>query len=91
MRKILNGPRPSPPLESVAVREPPISFCRHGFLLPRSPSPPLEVGESSWGGVSVEAVGSPKVVFDATLCLQAVGISFEENIKGFFGCHGSSG
>jgi hypothetical protein len=42
------GPHHSPPLDSVAVRETLVSFCRHGFLLPRSPSsPPLEVGESS--------------------------------------------
>jgi hypothetical protein len=41
------GHHPSLPLESVAVREPQASFCRCGFLLPRSRSSPLvEVGES---------------------------------------------
>jgi hypothetical protein len=64
------GLHPSSPLESVVVREPPLNFCRHGFLPPRNHfSPPLEVGESSRGGVSEEAVGSPKVMFDAMLCL----------------------
>jgi hypothetical protein len=86
------GHHPSPPLESVAIREPPVSFCRHGFLLPRShSSPPLEVGGYSRGGDSKEVVGSPGAVFDTALCLQTVGISFEGNVKGFFGCHGSSG
>jgi hypothetical protein len=38
---------PSPPLESEAVREPSVSFCWRGFLIPRShSSPPLEVGKS---------------------------------------------
>jgi hypothetical protein len=75
---------PSPPLESVAVKEPLVSFCRHGFLLPHSHSSlSLEVGESSRGGVSEEAVGSSGAGFDAALCLQAVGISFEGNVKGF--------
>jgi hypothetical protein len=70
------GLHPSPPLESVAVREPPVSFCRHGFLLPHSHSSlPLEVGEFSRVGVSKEVVGSLEAVFDATLCLQAVGSS----------------
>jgi hypothetical protein len=41
------------------------------------------VGESSKEGVSEEVVGSPDAVFDAALCLQTVGISFEGNIKGF--------
>jgi len=35
------------------------------------------------GGDSEEAVGSFGVEFDATLCLQAVGISFEGNMTGF--------
>jgi hypothetical protein len=66
------------------VREPSVSFVRRGFLLPRSvSSPPIEVGESSRRGDSEEAFGSPEVVFDATLCLQAMGISFEGNEKGF--------
>lgn len=43
----------------------------------------LEVGESSSGGFSEEAVGSSGAGFDALLCLQAVGIAFEENLKGF--------
>jgi hypothetical protein len=30
-------------------------------------------------------------VFNAALCLQTVGISFKGNVKGFFGCHDSSG
>jgi hypothetical protein len=71
------GHHPSLPLESMAVREPPVSFCRRGFLLPRSNSSlSVEVGESSREGVSEEVVGSPKAVFDASLCLQTVGISF---------------
>jgi len=58
----------SPP--SVAVREPPVSFCRHGFLLLHNhSSPPLEVGESSRRGVSEEVVGSSVAGFDASLCL----------------------
>jgi hypothetical protein len=78
------GHHPSPPLESVAIREPPVNFCRRGFLLPCShSSPPVEVGESLWEGVSEEVVGSPGAVFDATLCLQTVRISFEGNITGF--------
>jgi hypothetical protein len=44
---------------------------------------PTKVGESSRGGDSVEVVGSPGAVFDATLCLQVVGISFEGNVKDF--------
>jgi hypothetical protein len=76
------GLHPSPPLESVAVMEPSVSFCRRGFI-PRSPSSPLEVGEFSREGVFEEAVGSLGVVFDATLCLQVVGISFEGNVNGF--------
>jgi hypothetical protein len=80
----LLGFHPSPPLESLAVREPLVSFCRRGFLLPHShSSPPLKVGESSRGGVSEEAVGSSGAGFDATMCLQAVGIFFEGNVKGF--------
>jgi hypothetical protein len=35
------GHHPLPPLDSVAVREPPDSFCWRGFLLPRSRSSPL--------------------------------------------------
>jgi hypothetical protein len=78
------GHHPLPPLESVAVMEPPVSFCLRGFLLPRNHSSPLlEVGESSRGGVSEEVVGSPGAMFDAALCLQTVGISFEGNVKGF--------
>jgi len=78
------GIHPSPPLESIAVRESPVNLCWRGFLLPPSHStPPLEVGEYSRGGISEEVVGSSKVGFDATLCLQAVGISFEGNVKGF--------
>lgn len=78
------GHHPSPPLESMAIREPPVSFCRHGFLLPCSHSSlPIEVGESSREGVSEEVLGSPGAVFDATLCLQTVGISFEENETSF--------
>jgi hypothetical protein len=41
------------------------------------------VGESSRGGVSEEAVGSSGAGFDAMLCLQAIGISFEGNVNGF--------
>jgi len=68
----------------VAVREPLVSFCWHGFLiLHNHSSPPLEVGESSRGGVSEDAVGSSRAGFDATLCLQAVRIFFEENVKDF--------
>jgi hypothetical protein len=75
------GPHSSPPMETVAVTEPP--FCR-GFLLPRSPSSlPIEVGESSRGGDFEEPAGSLGAVFDATVCLQAVRISFEGNVKGF--------
>jgi hypothetical protein len=37
----------------------------------------------SRGGDSEEVVGSPGAVFDTTLCLQAVGISFDGNEKGF--------
>jgi hypothetical protein len=78
------GLHPSPPLESVEVREPLVSFCRRGFLLLHNlSSPPLEVGESSRGGLSEEAVCSPGAVFDAMLCLQVVGISYEGNVKGF--------
>jgi hypothetical protein len=59
---------PSPPLESVAVREPPVSFYQCGFLLPHNhSSPPLEVCESLRGGVFEEVVGSPGVVFDVAL------------------------
>jgi len=86
------GHHPSPPLESVAVRKPPVNYCWHGFLLPQShSSPPVEVGESSRDGVSEEVIGSPVAVFNAALCLQTVGISFKGNVKGFFGCHDSSG
>jgi hypothetical protein len=78
------GHHPSPPLESMAVRKPPINFCRRGFLLPRSrSSPPVEVGESSRAGVSKEVIGSPVAVFNAALCLQIAEISFKGNVKGF--------
>jgi len=83
---------PSPPLEVMVVREPPVSFFRHGFLLPRNPSSPLiEVGYSSRGGDFKEAIGYPEAMFDAMLCLQPMGISFEGNVKDFFRCHGLSG
>jgi hypothetical protein len=85
------GPLSSRPMETMAAREPPVSFIRRGFLLPRSPSsPPFEVGGSSRGGDSKEAIGSPVAMFDVTFCLQAAGISFEGNEKGFFGCYGTS-
>jgi hypothetical protein len=78
------GHHPLPPLESMAVRKPSVHFCWRGFLLLRSRSPPLvEVGESLREGVSKEVVGSPGAVFDAAMCLQTVGISFEGNVKGF--------
>jgi len=68
------GHHPSPPLESVAIREPPVSFCQRDFLLPCNRSSPLvEVGESSREGVSKEVVGSPAAVFDAALCLKLWG------------------
>lgn len=86
------GFHPLPPLESVAVKEPPVSFCLHGFLILRNHSSrPLEVREFSREGVSEETVGFLGADFDATLCLQVVRIFFEENVKGFFRCHGSSG
>jgi hypothetical protein len=86
------GHHPLPPLESMADRKPLVSFCRRGFLLPRNHSfPSVEVVESLREGVSEEVVGSPGAMFDAVLCLQTVGISFEGNVKCFFGCHGSSG
>jgi hypothetical protein len=75
------GHHHSPHLESVAVREPPVNFYRRGFLLPSNHSSPPH--ESLRGGVSEEVVGSLGVVFDAELCLQTVGISFERNVKGF--------
>jgi len=40
------------------------------------------VGKSSREGVSEEVVGSPRAVFDAAMCFQMVGISFEGNVKG---------
>jgi hypothetical protein len=68
-------------LESMAIREPPVSFCWHGFLLPRiHSSPPVEVGESSREGVSEEVVCSLGAVFDTAHSLQTVGISIEGNI-----------
>jgi hypothetical protein len=80
----LLGPLSSPPMETVAAREPPVSFVRRGFLLPRTPSLPFEVGGFSRRGDSKEVVGSPRAIFDVTLCLQAMGISFEGNEKGFW-------
>jgi len=71
-------------METVAAREPPVSFVRRGFLLPRTPSLPFEVGGFSRRGDSKEVVGSPRAIFDVTLCLQAMGISFEGNEKGFW-------
>jgi hypothetical protein len=74
----------SPPMETVAASEPLVTFVRHGFLLPHSLSSlPFEVGESSRGVDSEEAVSSPEAMFDVTLCLQAAGIYFEGNKKGF--------
>jgi hypothetical protein len=80
----LLGHHPSPSLEFMAIREPPVSFCQREFLLPRSCSSPLvEVVESSREGVSEEVVGSLGAVFNSALCLQTMGISFEGNVKGF--------
>jgi len=57
----LLGPHSSPPMETMAVREPLVNFVRRGFLLPCSPpSSPIEVGESSRGGDSEEAIGFPR-------------------------------
>lgn len=70
-------------LESVPVRELLVNFCWRGFLPSIPYSLPLEVGESSRGDVSIEVVGSFGVVFDTTLCLQVVEISFDGNVKGF--------
>jgi hypothetical protein len=77
------GIHSSPALESVLVRELLVNFCWRGFLTCIPYSLPLEVGESSRGDVSIEAVGSSGAVFDATLCLQVVEISFDGNVKGF--------
>jgi hypothetical protein len=78
------GPLSSPPMETVAAREPPVSFVSHGFLLPHNPSsPPFLVGGSLRGGDFEEAIGSPGAMFNVTLCLQVVGISFEGKEKGF--------
>jgi hypothetical protein len=78
------GPLSSPLMEIVADRELAVSFVRRGFLLlPNPSSPPFDVGGSSRGGDSEEAIGSPKAMFNGTLCLQAAGISFVGNEKGF--------
>jgi hypothetical protein len=54
------GPHSLPSMETVAIREPPVSFVRCGFLLPRSPSsPPIEGGEPLRGGDSEEALVLP--------------------------------
>jgi len=52
------GIHSSPALESVLVRELLVNFCWRGFLPCIPYSLPLEVGESSRGDVSIEAVGS---------------------------------
>jgi hypothetical protein len=72
-------------METVAAREPPVSFVRRWFLLPRiSSSPSFEVGGSPRGGDSEEAIGSPEAMFNVMLCLQAVAIYFEGTRRVFW-------
>jgi hypothetical protein len=65
-------------METVAAREPPVSFVRRWFLLPRHLR-----WEDLRGGDSEEAIGSPEAMSDVMLCLQAAGIYFEGTRRDF--------